>query len=137
MFSKLFKRSKPSLPAMPFLETYAHRDSYIYRLKSWSWLNDTQITIPTILEGEPTMVTMDFWYQEIFLDADGTITVKTLLELICSQYHESKIEIPNEVDRIMIEFLEVLINDYKFVAFSDQPVQLDSSILNPISHDKR
>lgn len=128
-----FKKRLP-IPEFKLIDEFVHRDKYPARIKSWDWLSETQIFIPNKDEnGKVSMVTMDFWLQEIFLDSIGTQSVKEIFAKMIRQYLDSKMEVPKNLDEILIETLETLENECGFIELREKPERIDGKILNPIS----
>jgi glutaredoxin-related protein len=122
---------KKQLPK--FLAAYPKRDKYFVRLKPWDWLSEKEIYIPMKVNNKPSMVTYDFWSQEIYLDATGQITVTELVEIATNQYKDSEMDIPENLDKILINILESLVNDVKVIEFRDSKTALDKKVDKPIS----
>jgi len=79
------------------------------------------------------MVTLDFWSQEMFLDANGQKTVTEYLTVLINQFQESKMEIPGDLDEFMIETLESLNNDLNAIEFSNSPIKVAPEFENPLN----
>jgi hypothetical protein len=136
MFGKFFK-SKKKRREFDFLNSYKNRDKYFVRTKPWDWLNEKEIYLPMTIGEKPTMITLDFWSQEIYLDATGQITVAELVDLACKQYTDSNMDIPEELDKALIESLESLVNELHIVDFTDGRKQLPDEIELPISRQMK
>ncbi len=71
-----FLRKKKDVPEFEFIKSYSEKNKYFVRTKKWNWLNAEQISL---FEKDPygkvSMVTLDYWHQEMFLDADGQKTI--------------------------------------------------------------
>jgi len=88
LLKKLFgQKSKVS----GLVENYDKRDWYIARIKPWGWLNEREIYVAAKVGDRPKMITFNFWSQEIYLDANGQITVRELVEVAKQQYVDSNI----------------------------------------------
>lgn len=133
MFKNLFNKSKASVPDLNYLPTYSNKDKYFVRLKPWDWLNSKQIFVASKIDDKPAMITMDFWPQEIYLDADGQLTVSELINLAVKQYQDSKMEIPENLDKFIIEELERLVNESELVEFRDEKTILSVELALPMS----
>ncbi|MFC5046035.1 hypothetical protein ACFSTE_05270 [Aquimarina hainanensis] len=132
IFKNIFKKNK-SIPEFDFIETYEHKDKYFSRIKKWNWINSEQISILEKDEkGKIKMTTMDYWYQEMFLDANGQITIAEYLSVLVKQFQDSKMEIPTDLDKFMTETLWSLKNDLKAIEFTDSRVQLKAEYKDPI-----
>lgn len=79
------------------------------------------------------MVTMDFWPQEIFLDAEGQITVFELLDLAIQQYVDSDMEVPKNLDIILIDSLNELANELGVIEFVNSKTTLEYKLAVPMS----
>ncbi|OIQ22181.1 MAG: hypothetical protein BM557_02055 [Flavobacterium sp. MedPE-SWcel] len=79
------------------------------------------------------MTTMEYWYQEMFLDADGQKTISEYLDILIKQFEDSKMEIPIDLDKFMIETLLSLKNDLKAIEFSNSPIELKAEYKDPTS----
>lgn len=133
MLKNIFKRLSPINSDLSFIQTYENKSMYFVRTSPWGWLNKEEIYIPKNIDGNPTMITLDFWSQEIYLDATGQITVSELIEVACKQYIASGMDIPEGIDQLLVESLESLIYDLKIVEFSKEKKQLPQNIKEPIS----
>jgi hypothetical protein len=120
-------------PELQYLKSYANKDKYFVRVKPWDWLNEKEIYIVTKMNDKPTMVTLDFWPQEVFLDATGQITVTELMEIVCNQYIASRIQIPKDIDKVLIDVLESLIHEVNLVEFRDEKTSLPHNMQKPLS----
>lgn len=130
LLKKLFGQ-KPKVSGL--VENYDKRDWYIARTKPWSWLNEREIYVAAKVGDRPKMITFDFWSQEIYLDANGQITVRELVEVAKQQYVDSNMQIPVELEKIIIDSLESLVYELKIVEFSKSPINLLPGIENPMS----
>src|SRR5688572_9039134 len=133
MFGKLFRSNKTNDTVLNFIKDYPNRHKYFIRTKPWDWLNAKEIYLPTKVDGKPTMIMLDFWSQEVFLDASGQITVEGLVELTCRQYKESNMDIPEGLDKMLIETLESLVFELKVVEFLEVQKELSLELEKPIS----
>lgn len=132
MFNKPLK-GENSVIVHQFLLTYPNKDKYFVRTKPWGWLNQKEIYVMSKLDGKPTMITMDFWAQEIFLDADGQTTVAELINMACNQYLKSKIPIPDKLDFVLIQELEHMITQLEMIELRDRETKLPLNIKLPLS----
>jgi hypothetical protein len=112
------------------LEPYEFKDKYFYRICKWDWLTTDMIHV--FDNNRPRFITMDYWPQKIYLEAKGQSTVSEFIHLIASKYPNT--QIPRNLDSAIIEELEGLINE-KLIELSDSPIQLDNSILNPLTEE--
>ncbi|MDW8849976.1 hypothetical protein SD960_07735 [Flavobacterium sp. MMLR14_040] len=79
------------------------------------------------------MVTLDFWSQEMFLDANGQKTVTEYLTVLINQFQKNKMEIPTDLDAFMIETLESLNNDLNAIEFSNFPLKITPEFDNSLT----
>lgn len=112
------------------LESSELKDKYFYRIERWDWL--TRDMIHVIDSKSPRFITMDYWPQKIYLEAEGQRTLAEFVNYIASKYPKSGI--PNNLDKALLEEFNNLIEE-KLIAISDYPVNLESSILNPITEE--
>ena len=71
-----FLKKKKDLPEFDFIKSYSEKGKYFARVKNWNWLNSEQISLmEKDSDGKIKMITMDYWPQEMFLDADGQKTI--------------------------------------------------------------
>ncbi len=75
---------------------------------------------------------MEYWHQEMFLDANGQITIADYLNVLIKQFQDSKMEIPNDLDKFMTETLWSLKTDLNAIEFSDSPIELMDEFKNPV-----
>lgn len=130
----LFRKKAVSNDAC--LESYEHKDKYFVRVAAWDWLNKKEITVATQRNGKPTMLTMDFWLQEIFLDADGQITVTELMAIARKQLTDSKLKIPDNMCEYLTGELERLVFEMKIVAFRSEKTTPEPRFMLPMSKQR-
>lgn len=135
MFGKLFNFKKDKSVEFNTIKAYVNKDKYFVRTKSWDWLNEKQIYVANVLNNKPTMITMEPWPQEIFLDADGQITVSEMVELASKMYLDSNMPIPPNLDQIIIDELESLVFELSIIELKDTPTTLPPNLLNPMSEN--
>ncbi len=128
-----FKKKKIQIPEFLKIDGYQNKDKYFIRTAKWDWLNKEQINVIQKIDGKIKMMTMDYWYQEIFLDADGQKTIKENLDNMVKQFIDSKMEIPSELDEMLIEILDELENELKIVQLVDQKTELKMEFKLPLS----
>ncbi|MDT3403122.1 hypothetical protein [Mucilaginibacter terrae] len=131
MFKNLFKKDSP--PDLSYLESYINKDKYFVRTAPWDWLTHNEIYVAGKIDGNPSMITMDFWPQELFLDADGQKTIKQLMPIIFKQLTNSKMKIPANTCEYIIGELERLVNELHIVEFRIEKVNLDPKLALPMS----
>jgi hypothetical protein len=113
------------------LEATGFKNKYFYRTQKWDWL--TRDRIHVFDNRSPKMVTMDYWSQHIFLEANGQKTFSEFVYFIASKYPKN--QVPKNLDTALIEEMTRLIVEEKLIALSDDPVVLDVSILNPLTEE--
>lgn len=132
MFS--FLKKKKDLPEFDFIKTYPEKEKYFVRVKKWNWLNSEQISLlEKDSDGKIKITTMDYWSQEMFLDADGQKTISEYLNVLIKQFRDSKVEIPSDLDKFMVETLLSLKTDLNAIKFSDSPAEIEVEYKNPIN----
>lgn len=130
---KPFKR-KIEIPEFKNINKYIDREKYFIRTKKWDWLNSEQIFVAVKNKnGNPKMITMEFWDQEMFLDATGEIKIKDYLNKLIEQYLDSKMKIPKDLDEFMIKTLESLKNELELIKFIDKKEKLKPEYELPLS----
>lgn len=128
-----FKRNK-EIPSFNFIETYPKKDMYFSRNKKWNWLNGKKIFLADKdSDGKTKMISLDYWFQEMFLDADGQKTISEYLKVLINQFQESNMKIPSDLDQFMIETLESLNVDLNAIKFTSFPGELDIEFDKPMS----
>jgi len=129
-----FFRKQKEIPNFSIINSYQKKDLYFSRSKKWDWLNDKQIFLAdNDSYGKIKMVTLDFWSQEMFLDANGQKTVTEYLTVLINQFQKNKMEIPTDLDAFMIETLESLNNDLNAIEFSDFPLKITPEFDNSLT----
>lgn len=132
MFS--FFKNRKDLPEFDFIKTYPEKDKYFVRIKKWNWLNPEQISLlEKDSDGKIRMTTMDYWYQEMFLDADGQKTISEYLDVLIKQFQDSKMQIPSDLDSFMVETLLSLKTDLNAIKFIDVSADIEPEYKNPIT----
>ncbi|WP_405207111.1 hypothetical protein [Aquimarina sp. LLG6339-5] len=128
-----FLKKKKDLPEFDFIKSYSEKGKYFARVKNWNWLNSEQISLmEKDSDGKIKMTTMDYWPQEMFLDADGQKTISEYLRVLIKQFKDSKMEIPPDLDKFMVETLLSLKNDLNAIEFSDSPIEIKAEYKNPV-----
>jgi hypothetical protein len=117
-------------PSLYFLN-HPLKDKYFYRTMSFHYLND-EITVVAVDNKSPTVFTFDPWPQQIFLSATGNITVYDFLVQMAKRYQG---KVPEQLDKTIIEELERLVGK-QIIYLSDEPVELDAKLLQPIQIKK-
>ena len=129
-----FFRKQKEIPNFRIIKNYSKKDLYFSRSKKWDWLNDKQIFLAdNDSYGKIKMVTLDFWSQEMFLDANGQKTVTEYLTVLMNQFQKNKMEIPTDLDAFMIETLESLNIDLNAIQFSDFPLKIAAEFDNSLT----
>ncbi|WKL47495.1 hypothetical protein Q1W71_21370 [Flavobacterium pectinovorum] len=129
-----FFKKQNEIPNFSIIKNYSKKDLYFSRSKKWDWLNDKQIFLTdNDSYGKIKMVTLDFWSQEMFLDANGQKTVTEYLTVLIKQFQKNKMEIPTDLDAFMIETLESLNNDLNAIEFSDFHIKIAPEFDNSLT----
>ncbi len=132
IFNKLLKKNK-NIPEFEFIKSYEFKDKYFSRIKKWTWIKQDQISLMEKDEnGKIKMTTMEYWFQEMFLDADGQKTIAEYLNVLIEQFQKSKMDIPADLDVFMTETLWSLKTDLNAIDFTDRQVELEPEFKNPI-----
>ena len=113
------------------LESSEYKNLYFYRTEEWDWHTSEMIRI--IDSKSPRVITMDPWPQKIYLEALGQLTVKDYVQTVAKEY--PKASIPEELDVIILEMLEDLVYGEKVISFSETPLTLQTSVLNPMTEE--
>ncbi|CAL2101238.1 conserved protein of unknown function [Tenacibaculum sp. 190130A14a] len=132
IFKNIFKKNY-TIPEFSRIKSYKNKDKYFIRTQKWDWLNNEQIHVIQKTDGNIKMITMDYWYQEIFLDADGQKTIKENLNRMVQQFIESKMEVPNDLDEMLIQTLDELENELNIIQLIDQKTELKREFELPLS----
>ncbi len=124
-------------PDFKVIETYQHKEKYFIKTAKWDWLNEEQIFLVQKDDKQKNkMTTMDFWPQEMFLDADGKTKIKDYLKKLIQQYKDSDMDVPPDLDEFMIENLESLESDLSAIKIVDQPTVTNPVYEIPLSKQK-
>ena len=91
------------------------KDKYFARTEKWDWLNNEMIHVMD--SKSPRMITFDPWPQQIYLDAEGKMTVEEYILDFATKYPEN--QIPFELPNTILEQLNILIYVEKIVEISD------------------
>lgn len=62
---------------------------------------------------------MEFGAQEIFLNATGQISVMEMVKIAQQMYVDSKMQIPDELDSIIIDELEGMVSEIAIIEYKD------------------
>jgi hypothetical protein len=88
-----FKR-KQQKPEFNFIDKYASKDMYFYKIKPWGMLDQETIFIGDKDDsGKIKMITLDYWPQEMFLDATREIEICDYLNVLVKQFQDSKMAV--------------------------------------------
>lgn len=132
ILNKLFNKRK-TIPEFDFIKSYPHKNAYFSRSKKWNWLNSEQISLVEKEEnGKIKMTTMEYWSQEMFLDANGKTAIADYLTILIKQFQDNNMEIPDDLDIFMTETLWSLKTELKAIEFTDIPIELKEEFENPI-----
>jgi hypothetical protein len=113
------------------LDTSEYKTLYFHRTEEWDW--HTSEMIKVIDSKNPRVITMDPWPQKIFLEALGHVTVQDYVHTVAKEYPKGNV--PEDLDVIILQMLEDLVYGEKVVSFSEIPVTLEPSILNPSTEE--
>ena len=130
MFGLFKKKNKTSIPAFEALEQSPLRDQYFGRCANWGWLDQKMIFV--IDPVQLRMLTMDFWPQVVFLDANGQRTIRDYVYFMASRYSPEE-GIPPELHLTILEAIEDHVNENQILELSDKPMQLPKEFLYPAS----
>lgn len=131
MFS--FFKKKQEIPDFKEIKTYSQKDMYFVRTKNWTWVNKEQIALLEKSNNQKVkMITLEFWSQEMFLDADGEKTISEYLKVLIKQFQNDKMEVPPDLDVFMIETLTSLHKDLNAITFYNTSGQLQPEYKEPI-----
>lgn len=133
LFKKLFSKREYAKINYVNLQNYPNKDKYFVRLKPWDWLNEKEIYVASILNDQPTMITMHFWSQEIYLDANGQITVTELFAIAEKQYLDCRMDVPKDLDLALLDSLDRLEKELKIIEFMDERTELPIDLQIPMS----
>ncbi len=129
-----FLKKKNNIPVFDFIESYSEKEQYFVRTKQWTWLNPEQISLlEKDDDGKIKMTTMDYWSQEMFLDADGQKTISEYLNVLIKQFQDSKMKIPSDLDNFMVETLLSLKTDLNAIEFTELPTEIKPEYKDPIT----
>lgn len=110
------------MPSFDYVENSSMKDKYFCRTLQWDWLNEELIHLFDHKGTKPRVVTMDPWFQEVYLEADGQKTVKEYILWMASLYQSEPI--PENLDREIIEVMEGLIKDGDLIQLQDTKMSL-------------
>ncbi|UTW61524.1 hypothetical protein KFE98_16120 [bacterium SCSIO 12741] len=79
------------------------------------------------------MTTLEFWSQEMFLDATGKTKIIDYLSILIKQFQDSGMDVPPDLDKFLIETLESMEKDLGIVKFVVKETNLESRYDKPIS----
>lgn len=133
LFKKLFSKREYARINYANLQNYRNKDKYFVRLKPWDWLSEKEIYVASVLNDKPTMITMHFWSQEIYLDATGQITVMELFSIAEKQYLDCRMDVPKDLDLALLDSLDRLENELKIIEFMDEKTELPIDLQIPMS----
>jgi len=133
MLDDFFKVKEVSVPRFQSLESSLLKDRYFVRTKPWDWLKEEEIYVVSKLDGRPTRIIMDFWPHEIYLFADGQITVSELIHIVARRYIVGGKPVPEDLDTAILDSLGNLVNELKIVELKDIRTELPLTIELPIS----
>lgn len=118
----LFKKKNTELPTFEAIRNSALCNLYFGRCKPWNWLNDEMIYV--IDPHSAKHITMDPWFQQIYLRAEGQITFLQFAEKMAGMYSKRE-GIPNGLDEMFLNFFEKMCNEEQLLKTSDTPFELE------------
>jgi len=127
----LFKRNERQYPSFEALENSEIKNKYFVRTMQWGWLNEKMIHVFDTFGPKPRMITMDPWPQQIYLDADGSKTIREYVLWMANKY--SRNQIPKELDETILNVLNDLIRDGGMIELKDQKTALPENLNGPTS----
>ena len=119
----LFKKNKNARPAFSRLQEYINRDKYFYRVAQWRWLDSTRIAITD--PAQPRIITLDPWPQQVFIAAEGKMTIRGYVDYMADKYNG---EIPEHLDTTIINQIDSLMKE-GIIKLSDIAVEVPDDIL--------
>ena len=128
------KRKGTSLSEFNFIKDFNEKDYFFGRTKKWKWINSEEIVLfDKDSEGNIKLLSLDYWLQEMFLDADGQKTIFEYLPILIKQFKDSKMEVPSDLDKFMIETLLHLKDELNVIDFYNSKIELNEEFKNPIN----
>ena len=127
-----FKKKEIIIPEFKSMQDYKHREKFIGRNKKWTKLNEEDIMVFEKRGEQIHTHTLDYWFQRIFLKSDGKSTPETMLADFANEFKEHGNKIPNDLDEMVIEYVDSLLNELNFIDVSEQPFELDKDVQDPI-----
>ncbi|MDA9774320.1 hypothetical protein N9B82_05125 [Saprospiraceae bacterium] len=124
-----FKKRSQKLPPFETLRDSSLRDKYFARTMQWGWFTEETIHVFDVGGPVPRMVTMDPWPQQIYLDADGQITIKEYVLWMAGKY--SKNQVPKELDETILGLIEDLVEDGGLIELRDHKSVLVEDVREP------
>lgn len=100
------------------------KDKYFARTEKWNWFNGEMIHVMD--SKKPRMITFDPWPQQIYLDAEGRMTVEQYILNFATKYPEN--QVPFELPDTILEQLNKLIYEEQIIEISDKPILLANYI---------
>ncbi|TYA74030.1 hypothetical protein [Seonamhaeicola marinus] len=120
----LFKRKPQELPKFEEIRTSEFGNKYFGRAKPWDWLNEEMIHV--FDPSTAKWITMDPWFQQIYLAAEGKMTLLEFAINIAKMYSKRQ-GIPEGLDTMLLAYFRQLHNDMKLLKLSLQPFELEKN----------
>ena len=133
MFKRFFNKKKVSMPEFPALESSALKDKFFVRIKPWDWLTEKEIYVAAKLNDRPTMITMEYWPQQVYLLADGQITVSEFIHIVANRFIKFNNPVPDNFDVDLLEVIEEMVNEMNIIKIKDVKTDLAADVAVPMS----
>lgn len=116
----LFGRKRKPL-SFPALEASGKEKHYLYRICRFSRVGGSLRVFNS--DHVPSIIPLTPWEAKIFELAGGIHTLGQLVHTIADQYQNPKL-VPDKLDVVILELLEVMIKDRRILDLSDTPIEL-------------
>jgi len=133
MFKKFFNKKKVSMPEFPGLESSTLKDKFFVRIRPWDWLTEKEIYVAAKLNDRPTMITMEYWPQQVYLLADGQITVSEFIHIVANRFIKFNNPVPDNFDVDLLEVIEEMVNEMNIIKIKDVKTDLAADVAVPMS----
>lgn len=129
-----FKKKPLELPEFKAIRGSEFGNKYFGRAKPWDWLDNEMIHIidPKSLKH----ITMDPWFQQIYLRAEGKETLLEFAQNIAQMYSRRE-GIPEGLDEMLLDFFNQMYSDLELLKIEDQPFELEINYKLTISEFKK
>ncbi len=129
MFQFLFPRPKRKPHSFPVLEASGIKDRYLHRTSRFMRVGKELKVLNS--DHNPSVIPMTPWEEHVFMRAVGDMTVSQMIRDIEAQYKASQ-KVPENLDKVLLDLLEVLIKDRRIIELSETPVTLPYYLSMPI-----